>query len=81
MEIRFLPRNTLLVASLGLFLIIGALLPGNGYGALAQGQKNTIAANEEVTIKGVILSRDGETFVLRDITRKDTVVLLTDTRI
>jgi len=70
---------TLLLASLGLVVIIGTLLPGSGYAQLAPGQKRTIAANEEAKIKGVILSRDGETFVLRDITRKDTVVLLTDT--
>ena len=79
MEIRNSRRITLLLASLSLVLIIGTLLPVSGYGALAPGQKNTIAANEEATIKGVILSRDGETFVLRNIERKDTVVLLTDT--
>jgi len=36
-------------------------------------------AGEKATIKGVILSRDGETFVLRDLSRTDTVVALTDT--
>jgi len=79
MENRHSLRITQLLVSLGLLLIIGTLLPVSGYGALAPGQKNTVAANEEATIKGVILSRDGETFVLRDISRKDTVVLLTDT--
>jgi hypothetical protein len=36
------------------------------------------AAGEKAEIKGVILNRDGETFVLRDISRTDTVVILTD---
>ena len=55
------------------------MLPGSGYGQMQPGQKRTVADGEEVTIKGVILSRDGETFVLRDISRTDTVVALTDT--
>jgi len=79
MKILYSRKVTLLFVSLGLVLIFGTLLPGSGFGALAPGQKNTIAANEEVTIKGVILSRDGDTFVLRDIARKDTNVVLTDT--
>jgi outer membrane protein OmpA-like peptidoglycan-associated protein len=77
MEIRYSSRITLLAVSL--VLALGTLLPVSGYGALAPGQKRTIAANEESTLKGVILSRAGETFVLRDLSRNDTVVLLTDT--
>ena len=36
---------TLLLASLGLVVIIGTLLPGSGYAQLAPGQKRAIAAN------------------------------------
>lgn len=79
MEIRHSRKITQLLVSLALVLITGTLLPDSGYGALAPGQKRAIAANEEATIKGVILSRDGETFILRDISRRDTVVALTDT--
>ncbi len=42
------------------------------------GQKRTVKAGEDLDVKGVILRRDGETFVLRDATKTDTVVLLTD---
>ena len=79
MEIRHSHRITLLLVSLALVLITGTLLPTSGFGALAPGQRNSIKANAEVTIKGVILSRDGEMFILRDISRRDTVVVLTDT--
>ncbi|OPY75115.1 MAG: Outer membrane porin F precursor [Syntrophorhabdus sp. PtaU1.Bin050] len=71
-------RITIVVISLSLVLIIGMLLPGSGYGQFQPGQKRTVADGEEATIKGVILSRDGETFVLRDISRTDTAVVLTD---
>lgn len=71
--------NTLRVISLGLALMIGMLLPGIGYsGPIQPGQKRTVAAGEELKIKGIILSRDGETFVLREISRTDTVVVLTN---
>ena len=72
-------RITLVVLSLSLVLMIGMLLPGSGYSQVPPGQKRTVAAGEKATIKGVILSRDGETFVLRDLSRTDTVVALTDT--
>ena len=78
MENQHSGKLTLLVMSLSLVLIIGMLLQGSGYGQLQPGQKHTVADGEEVTIKGVILSRDGETFILRDLARNDTVVLLTD---
>jgi outer membrane protein OmpA-like peptidoglycan-associated protein len=71
-------RITLIVFSLSLVLMIGMLLPGSGYSQVPPGQKRTVAAGQEATIKGVILSRDGETFVLRDMSRTDTVVMLTD---
>ena len=68
-----------MVFSLSLVLMIGMLLPGSGYSQVPPGQKRTVAAGEKATIKGVILSRDGETFVMRDMSRTDTVVALTDT--
>ena len=43
-----------------------------------QGEKRTIAVGEKAEIKGVVLKRDGEVVVVRDMERKDTVVLLTD---
>lgn len=68
------------VISFSLALIIGMLFSGIVYGAPIQpGQKRIVAAGEELKIKGIILSRDGETFILRDMSRTDTVVVLTDT--
>lgn len=78
MEKRHSGRKSLLVISLSLIVMIGMLLPGSGYGQDQPAQKNTIADGQKATIKGVILSRDGETMVVRDIKRTDTVVLLTD---
>jgi OmpA-OmpF porin, OOP family len=71
-------RVTLTVICLSLVLMLAMLLPGSGYGQFQPGQKRTIAAGEKAKIKGVLLTRDGETFVLRDRARTDTVVLLTD---
>ncbi len=48
------------------------------FAEIPAGQKRTVAAGEDLEVKGVILRRDGETFVLRDAARMDTVVLLTD---
>ena len=62
--------------SLSLVLMIGILLPGSGYSQAQPAQKRTVAAGQEATIKGVILSRSGETFVLRDMSRMDTVVAI-----
>jgi OmpA-OmpF porin, OOP family len=78
MENRHSGKISLVVISLSLVLMMGMLLPGSGYGQFQPGQKRTIVGGEEATVKGVILSRDGETFVLRDMSRTDTVVLLTD---
>ena len=79
MEKRHSRKITLLVFSLSLVLMIGMLLPDSGYSQTPPAQKRTVAAGEKATIKGVILSRDGETFVMRDMSRTDTVVALTDT--
>ena len=79
MEKRHSRKITLLVFSLSLVLMIGMLLPGSGYSQTPPAQKRTVAAGEKATIKGVILSRAGETFVMRDMSRTDTVVALTDT--
>ena len=79
MENRHSTRITVVMFSLCLMLMVGTLLPDSGYSQIQPGQKAALTAGKDVTIKGVILSRDGETFVLRDITRTDTVVALTDT--
>lgn len=79
MENRHSTKITLVLISLSLVLMIGILLPGTGYSQFQPGQKAALTAGKEVTIKGVILSRDGETFVVRDISRTDTTVVLTDT--
>ncbi len=72
--------NTLRLINFSLALMICMLLPLIGYGGQMQpGQKQTVPEGKELKIKGVILSRDGEKFLLRDITRTDTVVVLTDT--
>jgi len=79
MKNRLSGRITLAVICLSLVLMMGTLLPDSGYSQIQPGQKGTVAAGAKATIKGVILNRDGETFVLRDISRTDTVVILTDT--
>lgn len=63
---------------IGLVLMIGLVLPPSGYAQFKEGQKGSVPDGKETTIKGVILTRDGETFVVRDITRTDTVVALTE---
>jgi outer membrane protein OmpA-like peptidoglycan-associated protein len=60
-------------------LLIGMVLPETGYSQFQPGQKRMITEGEELKVKGVILTRDGETFVLRELSRTDTVVLLTGT--
>jgi OmpA-OmpF porin, OOP family len=66
------------VLALGLVLIVSVMLTGLVYGEIPQGQKRAVTAGEELQVKGVILRRDGETFVMRDMEKTDTVVLLTD---
>jgi outer membrane protein OmpA-like peptidoglycan-associated protein len=67
------------VISIALGVLIGMALPESGYSQFAPGQQRNIKDGEKLKVKGVILTRDGETFVLRDMSRTDTVVLLTDT--
>ena len=67
------------VISLSVALLIGMVLPETGYSQFQPGQKRNIPEGEKLKVKGVILTRDGETFVLRDLSRTDTVVALTDT--
>jgi len=66
------------VIALSLVLMVGMLFSGLVFGEFQPGQKRVVKAGEDLDVKGVILSRDGETFVLRDLTKTDTVVLLTD---
>jgi OOP family OmpA-OmpF porin len=79
MENRHARRITFLMICLSLVLMIGMLLPGSVSSQFQPGQKRTVADGEELEIKGVILNRNGDTFVLRDISRTDTVVALTET--
>jgi OmpA-OmpF porin, OOP family len=66
------------VITLALVLMVGALFSGLVFGEFQPGTKRVIKAGEDLDIKGAILSRNGETFVVRDLTKTDTVVLLTD---
>ena len=72
-------RIASVVVSVSVALLIGMVLPETGYSQFQPGQKRMITEGEELKVKGVILTRDGETFVLRDLSRTDTVVLLTGT--
>ncbi len=67
-----------IVQLLSLVLLLGMLAPGKGYTQFQPGQKRIIGDGQEVSIKGVILQRDGDTMILRDLSRNDTVVKLTD---
>lgn len=78
MKNRYSQRAALLVTTLSLVLMIAMLLPCSGYGQAQPTQKRTIQEGQPTTIKGVIISRDGETFVVRDMSRTDTTVVLTD---
>jgi OmpA-OmpF porin, OOP family len=66
------------VTSFILALMVGVLFSGLVFGVLPEGTKRVVKAGEELELKGAILSRSGETFVLREESRTDTVVLLTD---
>ena len=66
------------VKAFSLFLMAAMLFSGLVYAEFKPGTKRTVAKGEKVEVKGAILSRDGETFVVRDINRVDTSVLLTD---
>jgi len=70
--------NTILRAiTFGLALMAGLLFSGPVYGDIPEGQRRTVLIGEELEAKGVILSRDGELFMLRSSARIDTVILLT----
>jgi OmpA-OmpF porin, OOP family len=64
-----------------MILVAGAWVSGMVFAELAEGTKRVVKAGEELEVQGAILSRDGETFVLREITKMDTVVLLTDSTV
>ena len=71
----------MLAIGLSLVLAIGMFLPGSGYSQTQQApqiQKNTVPEGKPTTVKGVIMMRDGETFIMRDINRTDTTVVLSD---
>lgn len=67
-----------IIFSLGLVLLVGMFLPANGYSQFAEGRKRVVGDDQELSVKGVILRRDGETILVRDISRTDTLVVLTD---
>jgi outer membrane protein OmpA-like peptidoglycan-associated protein len=71
-------RITVFAISLSLIMTMGVLLPGSGHSQFQQGKTREIKDGQNLDIKGVILSRDGELFVLRDIARTDTLVAITD---
>ena len=67
-----------MVTSLSVALLVGLVFPNAGYSQFQPGQKRTITEGQKLEIKGVILTREGETFTVRDLSRTDTVVMLTD---
>src|ERR1043166_990728 len=69
-------RRITLLASL--VLMIGMLSPVIGYSQFQPGQKRIVGDGQELSVKGVILHRDPESITLRDLSRNDTVVMLTD---
>jgi outer membrane protein OmpA-like peptidoglycan-associated protein len=58
--------------------MVTVLISGVVYGEFKPGTPRVVTAGEALDVKGAILSRSGETFVVRDINRVDTTVLLTD---
>ena len=68
-----------MVMSVSVAVLLGMTLPSIGYGQFPPGQKRFIKDGDKLEVKGVILTRDGETFTLRDLARTDTTVVLTDT--
>ena len=78
MKNRHARRITVLGFSLSLIMTMGVFLPDSGHSQFQPGQKREIKDGEKLKIKGVILNRDGELFMLRDLTRTDTLVALTD---
>ena len=78
MKNRYSKTIRLLVGCVTLIVMIAFILPITGYGQFKEGQKRTVGDGQKAEIKGVIISRDGETFIVRDLNRADTVVVLTD---
>ena len=78
MQSRDAMRITVFAISLSLIMTMGVLLPDSGHSQFQQGKTREIKDGQKLDIKGVILSRDGELFVLRDIARTDTLVAITD---
>ena len=78
MENRHAMRITVFAISLSLIMTMGVFLPDSGHSQFQPGKKREIKDGEKLEIKGVILNRDGELFVLRDIARTDTLVAITD---
>jgi OmpA-OmpF porin, OOP family len=72
-------RTLQVVISVAVGVLIGVAMPDSGYSQFQPGEKRNVAEGEKLKLKGVVLTRDGETFILRDRTKTDTVVLLTDT--
>ena len=65
---RYAVRMLTGMIGLGAALMIGAWLPDSVYGQFKPAAKHAIPTGEKGDIKGVLLTRDGETFVLRDVT-------------
>lgn len=63
----------------GVVALVSVLVAAVPCGGLVFGKDAPKTAATDNELKGVIVSRDGETFVLRDATKQDTTVLLTDT--
>jgi OmpA-OmpF porin, OOP family len=78
MEKSSVKRTLQVVISVAVGVLIGVALPDSGYSQFQPGEKRNVAEGEKLKLKGVVLTRDGETFILRDRTKTDTVVLLTD---
>ena len=77
MKNRHARRITVFVLSLSLIMTMGVFLPDSGHTQFQPGQQRQSRTVRNSKLKAPS-SRDGELFVLRDISRTDTVVALTD---
>jgi len=75
MKIIYGPKLTIMAS---LVLVFGILSMNNGNAQLQPGQKRTVGDGQEVSTKGVIIHRDPDSITLRDLSRNDTTVMLTD---
>lgn len=65
--------------SVVILIVMAALaLSAAAFAEIPAGQPRTVTAGQALELKGVILTRSGETFLLRDTEKMDTVVLLTE---